>query len=179
MTLLPHRLTATDAGQLLFGGVETDEAARSPGTVALQAVRRHQVTAAGLALLHRVVFRSLSAGAGHCAGVSDSGLVYTWGQGRYGQLGHGDDVDRIIPQPVEGVRGPARSVSAGFYHTVAGTVAGAAFTWGDGREGKLGHGDDASRPLPTLVSYFAEKVSLAPDANATLTRPPRILPPPL
>jgi len=31
-------------------------------------------------LLSRVVFNSMSTGAGHCAAVTDTGLVYTWGQ---------------------------------------------------------------------------------------------------
>ena len=87
---------------------------------------------------------------------------------RYGQLGHGDDADRIIPRPVEGIRGPARSVSAGFYHTVAVAASGSVFTWGDGRDGKLGHGDDAARPLPTLLGFFVEQVGARESAFSGL-----------
>ena len=76
-------------------------------------IKKHRVTRAGLSLLRRVVFSALSFGAGHCAAVTDTGLVYTWGQGRYGQLGHGDDVDKIIPQPVPRIKGEVKSVSAG------------------------------------------------------------------
>lgn len=99
-------------------------------------VKKHRLTKAGLALLRRVVFRSLSMGAGHCAAVTDTGpttlcvcvrklasaqadiriwpgLVFTWGQGRYGQLGHGDSLDKIVPQPVQGISGEIKIVSAG------------------------------------------------------------------
>jgi alpha-tubulin suppressor-like RCC1 family protein len=61
----------------------------------------HICIRAGLGLLNRVFFTSISIGGGHCVAVTDTGLVYTWGRGRYGQLGHGDDVDKIIPQPVQ------------------------------------------------------------------------------
>mmetsp|Transcript_29990 Transcript_29990/g.96177 ORF Transcript_29990/g.96177 Transcript_29990/m.96177 type:complete len:106 (+) Transcript_29990:660-977(+) len=47
-------------------------------------------------------------------------------------------------------------VSRSFYHTVAVTHHGALFTWGDGKEGKLGHNDNAQRLIPTLVAAFIE-----------------------
>jgi hypothetical protein len=44
ITLIPHRVTATQSGQLLAGGVETAEEMRNEGTIALQAVKKHKVT---------------------------------------------------------------------------------------------------------------------------------------
>jgi len=157
ITLLPARLTITESGQVLVGAVETDESIRNPGTIAQQKVKSHRITRASMDILSRVVFRSLSTGAGHCAAVTDTGLVYTWGQGRYGQLGHGDDADKIVPQPVNGIKGEVLTVSCGFKHTAAVTRAGALFTWGDGKEGKLGHNDDAQRLNPTQVTIFVEQ----------------------
>ena len=72
-------------------------------------------------------------------------------QGRYGQLGHGDDHDKIVPQPVEGIKGEVLTVSCGFKHTSAVTKGGALYTWGDGTYGKLGLNDDAARLQPTQV----------------------------
>lgn len=46
-----------------------------------------------------------------------------------------------------------------FYHTLSVTKSGSLYTWGDGKEGKLGHNDDATRLLPTLVSEFMDRVS--------------------
>ena len=92
---------------------------RNPGTIAQQAVKKHKVTVAGVAMLNRLSFVSISLGGGHCVGATDTGLVYTWGQGRYGQLGHGDDLDNIVPRPVQGIKGEVKVASAGFYHSVA------------------------------------------------------------
>jgi hypothetical protein len=44
ITLIPHRVTATQSGQLLAGGVETAEEMRNEGTIALQAVKKHKIT---------------------------------------------------------------------------------------------------------------------------------------
>jgi len=49
------------------------------------------------------------------------------------------------------------TVSAGFYHSLAVTKNGNLFTWGDGKEGKLGHNDDAARLVPTQVMMFLEE----------------------
>lgn len=157
ITLIPHRLTITESGQLLVGGVTGLSDGKAEPSLAQLAVKKHRLTKAGLALLRRVVFRSLSMGAGHCAAVTDTGLVFTWGQGRYGQLGHGDSLDKIVPQPVQGISGEIKIVSAGFYHTLSVTKSGSLYTWGDGKEGKLGHNDDATRLLPTLVSEFMDR----------------------
>jgi alpha-tubulin suppressor-like RCC1 family protein len=36
----------------------------------------------------------------HCAALSISGAVYTWGRGKYGALGHGNTSNRAWPQRV-------------------------------------------------------------------------------
>lgn len=156
ITLIPHRLTLTHSGQVLVGGAETTDP-KSVTSISALAVKKHRVTRSGLGILNRLVLHSISFGAGHCAAVTDTGLVYTWGQGRYGQLGHGDETDRIIPQPVSGINGKVKAVSASFYHNVAITVNGHLFTWGDGKEGKLGHNDNAGRLFPCIVSTFVDR----------------------
>ena len=156
VTLIPHRLTMTHSGNLLVGGAETTDP-QSTTTIAALATRKHRITQAGKNILNRLVFHSLSFGAGHCAAVTDTGLVYTWGQGRYGQLGHGDELDRIIPQPVRGIEAKVVTVSASFAHNAAVTVNGHLFTWGDGKKGKLGHNDDATRLLPCIVREFVDR----------------------
>ena len=156
VTLIPHRLTMTQSGQVLVGGVETTDT-KTVTSIAALATKKHRITLSGIGILNRLVFNSISFGAGHCAAVTDTGLVYTWGQGRYGQLGHGDETDNIIPQPVRGIKGKVKSVSANFYHNVAVTVNGHLFTWGDGKDGKLGHNDNAGRLLPCLVSSFVDR----------------------
>ena len=45
---------------------------------------------------YRVV--SIAAGGRHCAAVSSTGELFTWGDGRMGQLGHGDTQSRLMPR---------------------------------------------------------------------------------
>lgn len=156
ITLIPHRLTVTASGQVLVGGAETTDP-KSVTSIAALAVKKHRITNAGIRMLNRLVFNSISFGAGHCAAVTDTGLVYTWGQGRYGQLGHGDESDRIVPQPVRGINGKVKAVSASFYHNAAITTSGHLFTWGDGKDGKLGHNDNAGRLFPSIVASFVDR----------------------
>ncbi|KAE8692287.1 putative E3 ubiquitin-protein ligase HERC2-like isoform X2 [Hibiscus syriacus] len=41
---------------------------------------------------------SVSAGDEHVVAVDSSGYVYTWGKGYCGELGHGDEIDKTLPQ---------------------------------------------------------------------------------
>lgn len=40
----------------------------------------------------------VAAGAEHTAAVTEDGKVYGWGWGRYGNLGLGDRMDRVVPE---------------------------------------------------------------------------------
>ena len=44
---------------------------------------------------------SISAGCEHSAAITDSGLLYTWGHGDGGRLGHGDNNQCTLPVPVQ------------------------------------------------------------------------------
>jgi len=45
---------------------------------------------------------NISCGRFHSACVDLNGVLYTWGRGATGQLGHGDSLDQAIPKKVEG-----------------------------------------------------------------------------
>lgn len=45
----------------------------------------------------------VAAGAEHTAAVTEDGELYGWGWGRYGNLGLGDRMDRLVPQKVSAV----------------------------------------------------------------------------
>lgn len=65
-----------------------------------------------------------------CALTSD-GELFTWGEGKFGRLGHGDTMDVVTPRRVEALRGQAVvAVSASCTHILAVTVRGAVFGWG-------------------------------------------------
>ena len=90
----------------------------------------------------------------HTVVLSEAGHVFTWGDGKYGQLGHGDREDQRAPRQVEAGRFGGEKVvfvAAGGRHTVAVTAGGSVYTWGWGTSGQLGHGDNNNRNVPTLV----------------------------
>uniref|UniRef100_A0A5B6Z6V8 Putative ultraviolet-B receptor UVR8 isoform X1 n=1 Tax=Davidia involucrata TaxID=16924 RepID=A0A5B6Z6V8_DAVIN len=46
----------------------------------------------------------VSAGDEHVVALDSSGFVYTWGKGYCGALGHGDEVDKTIPEPLSSLK---------------------------------------------------------------------------
>jgi len=96
----------------------------------------------------------VAAGTFHSAGVTADGTLLTWGNGAEGQLGHGDLKDRLRPERIsrELLGGQlAVMVACGVGHTMVLTVGGL-WTCGEGKDGKLGHGDEANRLALTQVA---------------------------
>ncbi|ONK67499.1 uncharacterized protein A4U43_C05F680, partial [Asparagus officinalis] len=89
----------------------------------------------------------------HSCAVTLSGDLYTWGDGTFGRLGHGNEVSHWMPKrvngPLEGIH--VSSVSCGPWHTAVVTSSGQLFTFGDGTFGVLGHGDRRSISIPREV----------------------------
>ena len=83
----------------------------------------------------------VAAGSTHAACVTSKGVLYTWGNGKHGELGDGFQEIRLNPQQINlATHGgePAVMVSCGASHTVVLTEAGCVWTSGDGQFGKLG-----------------------------------------
>ena len=99
---------------------------------------------------------SVSAGYSHSLALTADGSVWSWSGGGFGQLGHGDEQNQLLPKKVEAFAGQrVVAVSAGTYHSVA-TSSGAVFTWGKGDCGYLGHGEDLSNQLlPKKIEAWA------------------------
>ncbi|KAK9062710.1 hypothetical protein SSX86_019899 [Deinandra increscens subsp. villosa] len=89
----------------------------------------------------------------HTCAVTLSGDLYTWGDGHFGILGHGNEVSHWVPKrvngPLEGIH--VSFISCGPFHTAVVTSAGQLFTFGDGTFGVLGHGDRKSVSKPREV----------------------------
>ena len=58
------------------------------------------------------------------------------------------------------------SESAGPFHSLAVTADGAVWSWGEGDDGKLGHGDEQNQKLPKKVEAFAGQGVVAVLAGA-------------
>ncbi|KAJ4772589.1 Regulator of chromosome condensation (RCC1) family with FYVE zinc finger domain-containing protein [Rhynchospora pubera] len=111
----------------------------------------------------------ISCGPWHTAVVTSSGQLFTFGDGSFGALGHGDRESVSVPREVESLKG-LRTVRAacGVWHTAAvvevmvgsssssNCSSGKIFTWGDGDKGRLGHGDKEPRLVPTCVAALVE-----------------------
>jgi hypothetical protein len=93
--------------------------------------------------------------------------VFTWGRGRFGRLGHNDELDRLAPTQVsrESLQNsPAVLVAAGKLTSAAVASDGSLFVWGWGQWGQLGVGDTVNRLTPerlTPEKHFEDSRVLA------------------
>ncbi|KAL8042236.1 hypothetical protein ABFS82_09G037700 [Erythranthe guttata] len=108
---------------------------------------------------------SISCGPWHSAAITSLGQLFTFGDGTFGALGHGDRFSTSFPREVEALKGQKTvRVSCGFWHTAAivegnsdlpscsDAFVGNLFTWGNGDDGKLGLGDKLCRLVPCSVA---------------------------
>ena len=110
---------------------------------------------------------ALSAGGHHSLALTADGAVWSWGNSYFGQLGHGNQQNQLLPKQVEAFAGQrVVAVSAGAAHSLALTADGALWSWGDGARGRLGHGDTQSQPQPKKVEAFADQRVIAASAGA-------------
>ena len=80
----------------------------------------------------------MSANGYHTACVTKDGELFTWGEGQYGKLGHGDENDQETPKRVEALVGvKVTIVCCGVLHTAVCTKDGCMYTFGDGELGQL------------------------------------------
>ncbi|XP_038658067.1 X-linked retinitis pigmentosa GTPase regulator isoform X2 [Scyliorhinus canicula] len=86
------------------------------------------------------------------------GDVYAFGFGQFGQLGHGTFIfESSLPKVVEQLKKKnVQFISCGENHTAIVTDNGLLYTFGDGRHGKLGLGEEnfTNQFKPTLCSRF-------------------------
>jgi len=109
---------------------------------------------------------AVSAGGVHSLALAADGSVWSWGEGEFGRLGHGDQQSQLLPQKVEAFAGQrVLSVSAGGAHSIAITADGAVWSWGGGGDGRLGHGDQQRRLLPKKVEALASRRVVAVSAG--------------
>lgn len=113
----------------------------------------------------------IACGPWHTAVVTSTGQLFTFGDGSFGALGHGDRSRVSIPREVEALRGLRTTrVACGVWHTAAvvevttecasldastSPASGRLFTWGDGDKHRLGHGDQETRLIPKRVAALS------------------------
>ncbi|KAL1326783.1 hypothetical protein AAHE18_13G253000 [Arachis hypogaea] len=94
----------------------------------------------------------------HTICVSCSGAVYTTGWSKYGQLGHGDFEDCLVPCRIQALNKMFISqVSGGWRHTMALTSNGLLFGWGWNKFGQVGVGHNFDCCCPMQVKFPQEQ----------------------
>ena len=110
---------------------------------------------------------AVSAGAYHSLALAADGSVWSWGDGYFGRLGHGDGQYQLLPKKVEALGGQrVVAVLAGGFHSLAVAADGAVWSWGLGGDGRLGHGDGQNQLLPKKVEALAGRRVIAVSAGA-------------
>ncbi|MDP2438176.1 MAG: hypothetical protein Q8P67_20730 [archaeon] len=115
-----------------------------------------------LVLLPDRSFSKIACGTAHCLAISRTGQVYSWGQGRHGELGHGDRVSACpSPQVVRSLQYiPALKIACGRHHSLALTRDNrAVYSWGCGDEGRLGLGEARNQWEPRHITRLEEEVA--------------------
>ncbi|KAH0468775.1 hypothetical protein IEQ34_002007 [Dendrobium chrysotoxum] len=126
---------------------------------------------------------SVSCGTWHTALISTTGQLFTFGDGTFGVLGHGNRESVSYPREVESLMGlKTVAVSCGVWHmaavvevivTQSSASSGKLFTWGDGDKYRLGHGDKEPRLKPTcvpsLIDYNFHKLACGHSLTIGLT----------
>eukprot|EP00741_Cyanophora_paradoxa_P000678 tig00000430_g653.t1 len=104
-----------------------------------------------------VGIRAVACGSAHSVALAHDGSVWAWGNGEYGQLGLGTTGNKDEPARVEALAGVhIAGIACGSQHTVAHSVAGKCYTWGQGSYGATGLGTEASQLVPRPVGGALE-----------------------
>jgi alpha-tubulin suppressor-like RCC1 family protein len=93
---------------------------------------------------------SVSVGGSFACAITPSGQGYCWGSNYYGQLGVGDNTNRLTPTPIA-FSGKLIAISAGNTHACAIDTWNDLYCWGDGREGALGLDSETDWNSPRYV----------------------------
>ncbi|KAJ1416316.1 Zinc finger, FYVE/PHD-type [Sesbania bispinosa] len=110
---------------------------------------------------------SIACGTWHSALATSNGKLFTFGDGTFGVLGHGDQESVLYPKEVQLLSGlKTIKVACGVWHTAAivevmfqsgsNVSSWKLFTWGDGDKYRLGHGNKETYLRPTRVSPLIE-----------------------
>ncbi|KAG7338173.1 regulator of chromosome condensation RCC1 repeat protein [Nitzschia inconspicua] len=139
----------------------------------------HQYTPKLLERLAGKRIVQLSACGFHTGCLTAEGELFTWGEGKFGRLGHGAERNCHSPRLVETLIGKKpRQVSCGGFHTAVVTEDGHLYTFGGGEHGQLGHNDRVNKVKPTMVQaledVFVSQITCGWSHSVALTSKGRI-----
>ncbi|XP_048446211.1 PH, RCC1 and FYVE domains-containing protein 1 isoform X2 [Pyrus x bretschneideri] len=176
-----HTCAVTTAGELYTWGDGTHNA----GLLGHGTDVSHWIPKRISGPLEGLQVASVTCGPWHTALITSTGKLFTFGDGTFGVLGHGDRENVPYPREIESLSGLRTiSVACGVWHTAAvveviatqssaSISSGKLFTWGDGDKNRLGHGDKEARLKPTcvpaLIDYNFHKIACGHSLTVGLT----------
>ncbi|XP_030644117.1 probable E3 ubiquitin-protein ligase HERC4 [Chanos chanos] len=100
----------------------------------------------------------ISCGGGHTATLTKGGLVFTFGSGSYGQLGHNSLRDELRPRIVAELwSSKVSQIACGRHHTLAFIESSEKiYSFGCGEQGQLGNGQRTNQCVPLPVHLSTE-----------------------
>eukprot|EP01097_Dermamoeba_algensis_P004192 TRINITY_DN2776_c0_g1_i1.p1 TRINITY_DN2776_c0_g1~~TRINITY_DN2776_c0_g1_i1.p1 ORF type:complete len:760 (+),score=193.66 TRINITY_DN2776_c0_g1_i1:75-2354(+) len=93
---------------------------------------------------------SIACGDNHSLALNNTGEIFSWGHGEFGQLGNGEFESQQVPSKVFKLTS-AQKVACGANHCLVLTRSKKLYTWGLGTSGQLGQGETRSSPIPLLI----------------------------
>ncbi|NLT50021.1 MAG: T9SS type A sorting domain-containing protein [Ignavibacteria bacterium] len=94
---------------------------------------------------------AVAAGYFHSIALDSDGIVYTWGDNDYGQLGNGNNTDSNVPVATIISGKKIKAIAAGGYHSIALASDGTVYTLGSNYSGQLGNGNNIDSNVPVAV----------------------------
>nr|GMD50175.1 ultraviolet-B receptor uvr8 [Ipomoea batatas] len=159
-----HTCAVTMAGELYTWGDGTHNA----GILGHGSDVSHWIPKRISGPLEGLQVETVTCGPWHTALITSTGQLFTFGDGTFGVLGHGDRENVLFPREVASLSGLRTiAVACGVWHTAAvvevivsqssaSVSSGKLFTWGDGDKYRLGHGDKEPQLQPMCVSALIE-----------------------
>eukprot|EP00931_Biecheleriopsis_adriatica_P066264 TRINITY_DN4065_c0_g1_i1.p1 TRINITY_DN4065_c0_g1~~TRINITY_DN4065_c0_g1_i1.p1 ORF type:complete len:892 (-),score=176.46 TRINITY_DN4065_c0_g1_i1:172-2847(-) len=98
--------------------------------------------------------RQVAAGTKHSMALGTDGVMFSWGHGGHGRLGHGPSCDaKLLPTAIRIEGNPSfEYIAVGEAHSASIDFLGHVWCWGAGSFGRSGHGDEDDNMTPLQIS---------------------------
>ena len=84
--------------------------------------------------------------------------MLSFGEESKGQLGHGNLKGRRVPKVIEALSDRrVVAIAAGGAHSMVLTDAGEVLSFGEGKHGQLGHGDEEDQLVPKVIEALSDR----------------------
>lgn len=99
--------------------------------------------------------------------LKENGTVWSYGLNTSGELGIGNNENKLIPSKVEGLSN-IKAISTGATHALALTEKGEVYAWGAGTNGQLGDGENKNSNKPVKVDGLSNIIKIDAYKNISI-----------